>query len=370
MKQVKIGLVVFLLSCASAAQTTDAASRVDAAVKDFQAKQLAPAITVAVAVDGKITYSKAFGLADVENDVKATPETLIRTGSIAKPITAAAALTLVDAGKLDLDAPVQKYCPEFPQKRVDRAELRFNVYTITTRQLLGHLGGIRHYKDREMDSTKHYAKMTDAFAIFADEPLLFVPGTKYSYTTYGFTVVGCAIEGASGEKFADYVAEHVLRPAGMTYTFADDVYAILPHRARGYQKVEGKVMNAGLMDSSYKLPGGGYVSTAEDLVRFQLALMDGKILKPSTVDLMWTSQKTTDGKTTHYGMGYGITESTDGEKIVGHNGSQQGTSTAMAAIPKSHYAVAVMINMDGVNAQSLVFSIFKIYGMPVPVQGH
>lgn len=350
-----------LLACASnARQAADLPGRVDAAVREFQAKTLAPAVTVAAAMDDKIVYSKAFGIADIENDVRATPETLIRTGSIAKPIAAAAALTLVEAGKLDLDAPIQRYCPTFPQKQ----------WTITTRELLGHLSGIRHYKGDEMASTKHYVSMSEGFEIFANDPLLFEPGTKYSYSTYGFTVVGCVIEGASGKRFADYVAQHVLQPADMTHTFIDDVYTIVPHRARGYQKVGGKIENAGLMDSSYKLPGGGYVSTAEDLVRFQLAMMDGKIVNRATRTMMWTSQKTSDGKFTHYGLGFGVSEASDGETLVGHNGSQQGTSTAMIADPSRHFAVAVMVNMDGVNAQSLVWTIFKLYGTPVPAFVH
>src|SRR5689334_6826096 len=173
MKRTQQLTLFLLLACtAFAQQSADLAARVDAAVREFQAKSLAPAIAVAVAIDGKITYSKAFGQADIENDVKATPETLIRTGSIAKPISAAAAMTLYDAGKLDLDAPVQKYCPAFPQKQ----------WPITTRQVLGHLSGIRHYKGDEFASTKHFTTMNDALAMFSSDPLLFEPGTKYQYS--------------------------------------------------------------------------------------------------------------------------------------------------------------------------------------------
>ena len=356
MKRAMVLILILFLSCACAAQQgTALEAGVDAAVKDFQARNQAPAITVAVAIDGKIAYSKAVGQADVENDLKATVETLIRTGSIAKPIAAAAALTLVDAGKLDLDAPIQKYCPAFPKKQ----------WTITTRQLLGHLSGIHHYTGNDFASTKHYAGMTDGFEMFANDPLLFEPGTKYAYSTYGYTVVGCVVEGASGAKFADYVAQHVLQPAGMTHTFVDDVAAIVPHRARGYSRQEGRVVNAGLMDSSYKIPGGGYVSTAEDLVRFQLAMMEGKIVKASTAELMWTSQKTADGKPTNYGMGFAVAEA-DGQKIISHGGSQQGTSTAMRLYPARKSAVAVMVNMDGLNAMGLLSAIAKACGLPAP----
>src|SRR5262249_51539903 len=147
---------------------------------------------------------------------------------------------------------------------------------------------IRHYKGNEVESTRHYDTMSDGFAIFAGDPLLFEPGTKYSYSTYGYTVIGCVIEGASGKSFWDYVREHVLVPAGMTHTFVDDLYSIVPHRARGYQVKQQKVRNARPMDSSYKIPGGGFVSTAEDPVRFATALVDGKIVKPETLAAMWT----------------------------------------------------------------------------------
>lgn len=318
MKPAKLIVVLLLMSCASfSQQPADLASRVDAAVQDFQTKNQVPALTVAIAMDGRIVYSKVFGVADVENGVKATPETLIRTGSIAKPISAAAAMTLYDAGKLDLDAPIQKYCPAFPQK----------PSPITTRQLLGHLSGIRHYKEGEIESTKHYAHISDGFAIFANDPLLFEPGTKFSYTTYGFTVVGCVVEGASGEKFGDYVSHHVLRPAGMTHTFIDEVSRIVPHRARGYSRLDGNVVNAGLMDSSYKIPGGGYVSTAEDLVRFQLAMADGKVVKPATVAHMWTRRRRATAN--RQATGWALAS----PKVTGRRSSATAVANRVAALP-------------------------------------
>ncbi len=282
--------------------------------------------------------------------------TLIRTGSIAKPISAAAAMTLADSGKLDLDAPVQKYCAPFPLKQ----------WPITTRELLSHTAGVRHYKEGEAESTRHYKWMADGFAIFANDPLLFEPGTAFSYSTYGYTVVGCVIEGASGEKFEDYVAAHVLKPAGMTHTFVDDLFEIVPHRARGYQKVNGQVKNAGLMDSSYKIPGGGYVTTAEDLVRFAQALMAGKIVKPGTLAKMWTpAQITGEGKRSNYGLGFGVLM-LDGGKYVAHSGGQQGTSTTMVIIPGKHFAVAALANMDEVEPSEVVRGILDLYNMPHP----
>jgi CubicO group peptidase (beta-lactamase class C family) len=358
MRLCRLILALLVLAISVVAQTAEPAApstKIDPIVMAAMHKQQIPAMTIAVAVGDRISYSKAFGTADLENGIPATPETLIRTGSIAKPISAVAAMTLVDSGKLDLDAPVQKYCAPFPVK----------PWPVTTRELLSHTSGIRHYKPAEIESTRHYKSMADGFSIFANDPLLFEPGTAYSYSTYGYTVVGCVIEGASGEKFADYVMQHVLKHAGMAHTFVDDLFEIVPHRAHGYQKINGQVKNAGLMDSSYKIPGGGYVTTAEDLMRFAQALMDGKILKPETLAQMWTPTKLTGGKMSNYGLGFGVLM-ISGEKYVAHSGSQQGTSTAMAIIPGKHFAVAALANMDGVDPFDVVRGILELSDMPHP----
>src|SRR3984957_3661041 len=197
-------------------------------------------------------------MADLENSVPATSQTLYRIGSISKSITATATMVLWERGKLDFDTPVQKYCPQFPQK----------AWPITTRELLGHLGGIRSYhngydsNDPEMtDVSHHFADpIQDGLKLFANDPLVAQPGTTFNYSTYGYTLVGCVIEGASGEKYSDYVRDSVLVGAGMTSTRTDDHYAIVPHRAGFYAKDKsGAVVNADFLDSSYKIPGGGWL---------------------------------------------------------------------------------------------------------------
>ena len=340
------------------AATADYAAKIDHIATEQMQKQHIPAMTVAVAQDGRVVYSKGFGTADLENNVPANAETLIRTGSLAKPITAVAAMTLVEAHALDLDAPIQKYCSQFPQK----------PWPITTRELLTHTSGIRHYKEGEIESTRHFKNMSDAFQIFGADPLLFEPGTKFSYSTYGYTVLGCVIEGASGQKYVDYVREHVLLPAGMTHTVVDDVYEIVPHRARGYQFKDGKVLNAGLMDSSYKIPGGGFVSTAEDMVRFGTALMAGKIVKPETLAVMWTplnKPSLGNGKPATYGMGFGVL-TVDGQQYIAHDGGQQGTSTDMVFIPGKHFAVSVFANQENSEPSGVSEPILDLFHMPRP----
>lgn len=341
-----ISLVALLLAfaCNLLAQSLppELVREIDSLIEHARTADQLPGVSIAVAVNGQIIFKKAYGLADLENNVAATPESLFRTASVAKPMTAVGALELVEQGKLDLDVPIQKYCPAFPQK----------PWPITTRQLLGHLSGIRAYQNREIFSTVHYANTVDGMSFFKDDPLLFEPGTRYLYTTFGYTVVGCVMEGASGEKFPEYMQEHVFKPAGMERIAVDDVYTIVPNRVRGYDRLNGKVINMPLNDTSYKIPGGGYVASAEDLAKFAGAVMEGKLLRPETVKAMWTSQKTRDGKETRYGMGWGRAD-LDGEPIIAHSGDQPGTRTSLLLIPSRKLAFAVMINLEGVDAPEL-----------------
>lgn len=332
-------------------------AKVEAVIASEMARQQITGLSVAIAVDSKIRYANGFGLADVEHNVPARATTVYRTASIAKPITAVGVLQLAERGRLHLEAPIQKYCPAFPQK----------PWPVTVRQLLGHLGGVRHYKNREeVDSTKHYATLTAALEMFKDDPLLHEPGTQFSYTTFGYVLLGCAIEGATGMSYVDYIRETVFRPAGMVHTRADDAYAVIPNRARGYRRSKsGELMNAHLADTSNKIPGGGLVSTAVDLVRFLLALETGGLLKPETRERMWTRQKTAQGQETRYGLGWGI-DAVQGQKAVSHSGGQQGTRTYFTLLPGTGLAIAVMSNQEGIQPADVVNRLAQIFVPPSP----
>ena len=356
---VAAGVVVFAVGMGAAAQKVQLApeqrAQFEDAVSKFMAANHAPGISVAVVEHGEMVWSEGFGLADLENSVPATSRTLYRLGSISKPLSATAAMNLWERGKIDLDAPVQKYCPAFPQKE----------FPITTRELLGHLGGIRHYTaesldDPELGNTKHFDSLSDGIKFFANDPLVAKPGTRFHYSTFGYTLVGCAVEGASGEKFVDYIRENIFQPAGMSATQWDNLIAITPHRTRYYsQDKSGVVVNAGLLDPSYKIPGGGFISSADDIARFEIAILNDAVLKRATRDIMWTPQKTADGKENGYALGWG-TGTEDGVWHVGHTGSQQGASTAMILAPELKDGVVVLINMDGVDAGALSDQIFKM----------
>lgn len=263
-------------------------------------------------------------------------------------------MTLVEAKKLNLDAPVQEYCPAFPNKS----------WPITTRELITHTSGIRHYRKNEPEYTRHFDSLESALSLFARDPLLFKPGTNYGYSTYAYTVLGCVIEGASHEKFFNYVREHVLLPADMTHTFVDDVYTIVPGRARGYQLVNGRAQNLKLMDSSYKVPGGGLVSTAEDLVRFGVALSAGKLVGRETLGTMLVPTKLPHGKVTAHGLSGFSVRTINGILHLAHTGGESGASADMDVVPQRGFAVAVLVNDEDAEPFDIIRPILQMYGVP------
>ena len=341
--------------------SSDKQAQIESAIAKFMSANSVPGVSVAVVENGENEWSQGYGMSDLENFVPATSRTLYRLASISKPLTATAAMQLWERGKLDLDAPVQKYCPAFPQKE----------WPITTRQLLGHLAGIRHYRsdsqdDLEVGNTKHFNDGIEAgLKFFANDPLVAKPGTKFSYSTQGFTVAGCAIEGASGEKYVDFVRKNIFTPAGMNSTVADDRFAVILSRTRFYHKDEsGRVLNADFLDSSYKIPGGGGLSSAEDMSRFEVAVLSDKLIHRATRDVMWTPLKTADGSKNDYALGWGTGKEL-GVLDVGHGGGQQGTSTFIMLVPERRVGVVVLTNMDGVDASSLASELMKIIlGIP------
>jgi CubicO group peptidase (beta-lactamase class C family) len=297
-----------------------------------------PGLSVAVAMDGQIVYSEGFGYADLEERVPVWPTTKFRIGSVSKPLTAVALLQLVEQGKIDLDAPVQKYVPAFPDKGGK----------ITPRLLAGHLGGIRHYKDDEFLISKHYVNVTDGLKIFEDDPLVAPPGTKFSYSSYGYNLLSAVIQNAAHQDFPAYMHEHIFRPLGLRSTTEDQPAEIIEQRARFYTRMKDKpVLNAPFVDNSYKWGGGGFLSSAEDLVRFGSALLQPGLLKPESLRLMFTSQKTSKGEETGYGMGWFIGKSKTGQRVYEHSGGSAGGSSQLILYPDARLAVAMICNFEG-----------------------
>jgi CubicO group peptidase (beta-lactamase class C family) len=296
-----------------------------------------PGVQIAVAIDGTLVWSEGFGYADAARRRPVTRETQFRVGSVAKPLTAAAVALLYEQGKLDLDTPIQRYVPTFPEKG----------YPITTRQLAGHLAGIRHYRDREFFQNRHFATVRDGLAIFQDDSLLFPPGTRFSYSSYGWNLVSAVVEGAAGEDFLSYISAHVFRPLGLAHTAPDRADSVIPDRTQFYDADStGAYHVAPQVDNSYKWAGGGFVSTAEDLVKFGSALVAPGFLRPETLDLLFTTQRTSAGAETGYGIGWFLRADSLGHRWAFHGGSAVGGTAVFGLDRDARVVVAVLTNLS------------------------
>jgi serine beta-lactamase-like protein LACTB len=299
-----------------------------------------PGIAIAVSVDGETVWSEGFGYADLEHRVPMWPSVKFRVGSVSKSMTAAAVATLVEAGRLDLDVPIQRYVPSFPEK----------PQPITTRQLGGHLAGIRTYEGDENFIRDPYPSVVDALDIFQDDPLLHPPGTAFSYTSYGFNLISAVVEGASGQPFLDYMADAVFRPLGMRETVADWVTPIVPGRARYYVRNDaGQVVNAPFVNNSYKWAGGGFLSTTEDVLRFANAHLRDDYLSKASRKMLFTEQRTDAGEGVGYGFGWFIEQDDTGRRLLSHAGGSVGGTSLMIMQPETRVVVAGLINLTGAN---------------------
>lgn len=326
---------------------------IERAITEEMSRQRIPGLSVAVATADEVRWTEGYGHSDLENFVPAKAATVYRLASISKPITAVAVMQLHQEGKLDLDAPIRKYVTGFPEKK----------WPVTARHLLGHLGGVRHYRGDEIASTRRYRSVTEALHIFKDDPLLHEPGTRFLYTTYGYNLLGAAVESIAGKPFMVYLKEKVFGPAGMGHIRDDDALVLIPNRAQGYRKNGlGVLENSILADVSNKIPGGGLCSTAEDLARFAVAVRTGKLLQGDLVAQMWSRQKTRDGAETTYGLGWSVS-TRNGEKEVAHGGGQPRVSTYLYLRPERRCAVALMSNLEGARLTELARKIADVVAL-------
>ena len=302
-----------------------------------------PGLSVAVGIGNSIVWSEGFGYADVEKGVRVTPETQFRIASVSKLLAAAVVGKMHEQGRIDIDADVRQYVPEWPDK-CDK---------ITTRQLAGHLGGIREYRTSDFTlkniDSKRYKNAKEALSIFAEDTLVAPPGTRHNYTSLGYTLMEAALEGASGESYIRYMKKHVLDPLGMTSTLPNHPDSTISRLTTLYTR-DSKGHNKTIrnMKPTYKFAGGGYVSTAEDLARFGLAHLRPGFLKASTLELLFQTQYLNSGEPTSVGIGWVNDHDPWGRRIVFHNGNQPGARPVLIVYPDHNMVIAITCNVTGV----------------------
>ncbi len=307
--------------------------RLERFVERLMGEHQVPGVAVAFYRDD-FTWSCGFGYANLKTKTPVQGDTIFRLASVTKPLTAVAALNLVEAGRLDLDKEVQEYVPYFPKKR----------WPLTARHLIGHMGGIRDYRESELHLTTHHTTR-QAIEIFMESDLIAQPGTAKRYSSYGYDLLGGVIEGAAEMPFDQYLREHVWNPLGMNDTMMGIASRVAANQAQGYVLGPGGPKDCESVDLSSRFAAGGVLSTVEDLMRFSRGLDEGKILDPATQMEMATSMKTPEGLPTEYGMGWGV-DCLSGFWTILHPGGQQGATTILVRFPGERFAVAVLCNLE------------------------
>lgn len=338
--------VLFLLNLAGAQSAPDQLTpaqlqTIRVLIDKTMAAHKVPGASFAIGLDSQIAWSEGFGFADIENHIKASPDTAYRTASIGKAMTATAALQLAEQHKLDLAVPIQKYCPRYPEKK----------YPVTARDLISHTSGVRHYEgpnvDAELFNTRHYEHVSDSIDLIKDDPLKQQPGEDMLYTTWGYVVLGCVLEGASQQEYRTLMRQAIFDPAGMSSTRDDDPRAIIPNRARGYIFENGELKNSRWSDMSSKMAAGGWVSTAPDLVRFMNAWMEGRLVSQPSMKQMLEPYKLPKGTIDNFGLGLFI-DDYHGMKSGLYGGGTAQVSALIFFVPEKRLAVAGMFNLEGI----------------------
>jgi CubicO group peptidase (beta-lactamase class C family) len=338
-------------------QWTDAVEQGRRLARARLAEQNLPGLSVSVGIGGDIVWAEGFGWANLEHRVAVTPSTRFRIGHVSKTLTSAAVGLLVERDRLRLDEEIQTYVPGFPRKE----------WSVTVRQLMGHVAGIRHYRDTEWGDkpSVHCDRASEGVQSFANDRLLFEPGTQYRYSTYGWVLVSAAVEAAANEPFFAFMRTQIFTPLGMADTTADAPGESVPHRATSYYRYFERELTTNV-DYSCFAGAGAFLSTPSDLVRFGMTLTDGRFLRPATVRMLQRPQPLTSGEETAYGLGWMLdTVELAGERVrlVSHaSRTIEGASTSFLTFPDNGIVVAVTANISFADTRSIALGIAQIFG--------
>jgi len=325
-----------------------------------------PGLSVAVGIGGDIVWAEGFGWADLENKVKVAPGTRFRIGTASTALTSAAVGLLLEKGQLNLDDEIQPYVPAYPQKQ----------WPVTLRQLMGHVAGVRNDGGDEGPLlSKHCERPVEGVQDFAKYPLLFEPGTRYRYSSYGWILMSAVVEAAADEPLLTFMRKRIFEPLNMDDTVADSATQPIANRATSYFPRFGGDPRYGpdlMREIDYSCYAGSsvFLSTPSDLVRFAMAINSGKLLQPATVQVLQTSQRLASGEETGYGLGWDLETATlagEQTRVVGHDGDSLGGMVAsFMTFPKYGLVVSVISNTSYADTFAVAVDIAQAFAEQNP----
>ena len=335
-----IAITIALIFCVSPAAKGDV---IDSYIETQMRNLHIPGISLAVVRDGRIVKAKGYGLANIEANSAAAPNTVYEIGSMTKQFTAAAVLMLVEEGKVGLDDKITKYFPDAPQA--------WNC--ITVRHLLSHTSGIQNhvavpgYLDifKTSITSKHFPPRDELLKEFYKLPSEFAPGETWSYDNTGYYLLGIIVQKTSGKDFWQFLDERIFKPLGMNATRNTDTRQIVQNRASGYEWVNNKFENRPVLLPFIAFSAGSILSTVEDMAKWDAALYTEKLLKRSTLDQMWTPAKTNDGALASFDYGFGwFIDNYHSRRLVQHTGGTPGFSSVIYRFMDDKLTVIILSN--------------------------
>ena len=354
---IRLGCVVLLAAQAAIAQTAipprgdyqQIAAKLQRLIQhELDDKQL-PALSIALVDDQQIVWAQGFGFADPARKTPATAETVYRVGSVSKLFTDIAIMQQVERGKLDLDAPITKYLPEFHPTNP------FNSQPITLRELMSHRAGllreppVGHYFDPTEPDLK------DTVMSLAGTTLVYPPGERTKYSNGGIAAVGYVLERQANRPFVEIVRDAVLKPMGLQSSAFEPTSEVERNLAKAFIRTyHGKVIDAPTFQLG-TTPAGSLYSTVLDLGRFTSILLAGgragqmQVIQPAPLKEMWTPQFPAAADTASFGLGFRLS-SLNGQRLVGHGGAIYGFATELEALPDAKLGVVVITTLDSSNS--------------------
>jgi D-alanyl-D-alanine carboxypeptidase len=333
-------LALFIFGAAeSSAQivqpSDEALANLDETIQSYLRENNIPGGLVAVATRGNIIHLREYGMANVELAVPVSDKTVFEIGSISKQFVSAAAMLLVEEGKLDLDDSIHRHLPDLPSEWLG----------VTMRQLLNHTSGIPDYEEiRTYDVYRFRMTPEEVIQIAHSRPMDFAPGTGWYYSNTGYFLASMIVERIEGRPLGQVLESRIFGPLGMTQTRMADPEAVIRHRAAGYWvNKAGDLINRNPTETSSTLGAGGMISTAHDLARWDAALYDDQLLTDKSREAMWTPAVLPDGTNTEYAMGWRVTPY-DGLRSQSHGGQVAGFVANFSRFPDQDAAIIVFMN--------------------------
>lgn len=325
-------------------------AKIDSLAAEALSAPGAAGLSVAVALDSRTILDRGYGKADLEHNVPATEHSIFRIASVTKQFTAAAIMRLAERGRLSLDDDITKYV-DFPTQGKH----------VTIRHLLTHTSGIKNYTDVpgffETGTTRDLPpeKVLDPVR---NLPFDFEPGTKWAYSNTGYHLLGMLIEKITGVPYAKHMRDELFTPLNLSHTRYDIAADVIPSRARGYGVINGAPANASYLSMTVPYAAGGLLSSAGDLVRWQITLESGRVVSPDSYKQMTSPATLSDGTTTRYGFGLFMSE-VDGHANVMHDGGIPGFGSILVHFTKENLTIAVISNSPAASAGQLAAEIAR-----------